>query len=98
MKDILIKSLFCFQGHKFVLYPLTPQHAREDKIKLKTKLDSEKEKQKFEKIKQIVSISSEPLCIFTSPSLERGTSSSIYISFSTFAKFLKIKNKNYKKH
>jgi len=70
---------------------------REDKIKLKTKLDSEKEKQKFEKIKEIVSISSEPLCILTSPSLERGTSSSIYISSSTFAKFLKIKNKNYKK-
>jgi len=40
------KIIFSFQGHKFILCPLTPQHVREDEIKLKAKINSENENKK----------------------------------------------------
>ena len=40
------KITFSFQGTKFILCPSTPQHVRDNEIKLKAKLDSENENEK----------------------------------------------------
>jgi len=43
------KMSFNFQGHKFILKPLSPKEVHEDQIKMKNKRENEKDNEKIDK-------------------------------------------------
>jgi len=61
---------FTFQGHKFILKPLSPKEVHEDQLKMKTKRENEKEKERKDKLSRNISSSTTKSIMLTRAMLQ----------------------------